>query len=110
MALLQIPIDATASCWRQNTTLDGVVYALGFRWNATDARWYMDVYDAAGTLLLAGVPIVLDWPLTAKFAGRLSGMPPGVFLAIDETGSGLQITQENFGDEIKLLYVEASNA
>lgn len=94
--------------FRQVTVLDGAQYALEVRWNRREARWFMDIYDASGNLLMAGLPLAMGYPMTYKFVGRVSGLPAGQFFITDETQTGKTPTRDNLGGDIRLVYVEAA--
>jgi len=108
MTIYEIPIDSTYGAFTQKTVLDGVSYILGFRFNRTVGAWYMDISDALSNLLLCGIPLILDFPLTYRFVGRISGLPPGLFMVIDESGNEQILTRSNFGKGVNLLYQAVS--
>jgi hypothetical protein len=83
-------------------TLDDVAYTLQFRWNVRCERWFMDILDEqASTLLQAGICLVADFPLTAVRTGRT---PPGIFVALDTSGAGLDPTIDDLGTRVQLIY------
>lgn len=45
------------------TELDGEVFRLSLAYNDCATCWFMDVFDANGTLLRAGVKLVVNVPL-----------------------------------------------
>lgn len=101
-------MTSSYGAFRQVTVLDGVQFALEVRWNRREARWFMDIYDASGNLLIAGVPFIMDYPLTYKSVGRIPGLPAGQFFVADETQTGKTPTRDNLGGDIRLIYVEAA--
>lgn len=106
MAYLEVPLRTDIYAYTQKTTIEGVVYTLGLRYNARMERWVLDIMDAAGTMLLAGVKMLVNYPVTRRFIGRVAGLPEGHFMVVDETGQARNPTQDNLGDDIKLIYVE----
>ena len=86
--------------------LDGRSYVFEFIWNERATVWYMTIADSVGTVLLAGIPIVLDYPLISRFAS--DDLPPGEFQAVDTTGEGTPPTLEDFGSRVQLLYFDES--
>lgn len=70
----------------------------------------MDISNAAGVLLLAGIALISGIPLTYKWRETIAGMPPGHFLIFDETGAGRSPDMDTFGNEIKLVYYERGAA
>jgi hypothetical protein len=104
MTLYEIPIDSTFGAFTQKTVLDGVAYILGFRFNQTVGAWFMDISDGSNNPLLFGITLVLNFPLTYRFIGRISGLPPGQFVVADESGNDQILTRTNFGNGVNLLY------
>lgn len=87
--------------------LDAVTYTLQFRWNARLEAWFFDVLDeAAATYLVAGVRVVVGWPLTAY---RDLIVPPGQFVAIDTTNSDTDPALTDLGIRVKLYYITAED-
>jgi hypothetical protein len=91
--------DGTAF-YTQRVNLDGSDYTFDFRWNTRLQRWYLNLYDSAGTLLAASLKIVLNWPLLHYLHAR-DGMPAGELWCIslgssveppglDDMGEGLR--------------------
>ncbi len=86
--------------------LDGVTYTLQVRWNVRAGAWYLDVLDEAGeNVLLAGVKLVVNWPLGAYSTGR---QPPGVFTVVDTGGQGADPDLAGLGVRWTLLYFTAA--
>lgn len=108
MAYLEIPLRTDIYSYTEKVTLDGVVYTLEFHYNSRKDVWVMDIGDSAGVVLLAGVPLIIDYPLTARFIGVIEGLPPGQFVMVDETDQERNAGRDNLGNDIKLIYVEAS--
>lgn len=108
MADIQIPLRTDILAYNLKVTLEGNVYALGFRWNLRMAKWIMDIGDSAGSPLLIGIPLFEGLPLIYRFVGRIVGLPLGEFLVVDETGQNRDPDTETLGTDVKLLYVEAA--
>jgi len=106
MAYLEVPLRSGVYSYTQKTTIESVVYTLGLRYNARMERWVVDIMDAAGNMLLAGVKLLINLPLTRRFVGTLEGFPEGQFMIVDETGQERNPTRDDLGDDIKLIYVE----
>ena len=107
MALMQIPISNGDANFSEKVELNGVTYLLRFRWNDRLTQYTMDVCRADGTVIAAGLPLESGWFTTARFIGRVAGLPDGLFLPNDNQGTGLSPTIENFGKAVSLLYIEA---
>lgn len=108
MALITIPTRGDLGAYTQQTDLDGTVFQLDFHFNERWFRWVMDISDADGALLLAGIPLLEGFPLTTKFIGRIPGFPPGEFLVLDESGRGRNPDRDILGGDVKLFYREAT--
>jgi Domain of unknown function (DUF6983) len=106
MAYLEIPVRSDIYSYTQKTAIEGIVYTLGLRYNARMERWVLDIMDASGVMLLAGVKLLVDIPLTYRFNGSIISLPAGQFMIVDETGARRNPTRDDLGDDIKLIYVE----
>ena len=108
MATLQIPVRVDPLNYTMKVEMDGGFYDLGFRFNARDDHWYMDVsFDEA--LVVSGIKVVHSSDLLGQFAefavdGRT---PPGQLIILDITNAGRDPSKTNFGNEIVMLYTEA---
>ena len=69
-------------CFSESVTLDNNEYRLRFTWNTRGAFWAMDISDANDNLLLAGVRLVISFPLNTQHPQM--GLPTGVFLVVDK--------------------------
>jgi hypothetical protein len=67
--------------------LDGAQYILRFLYNTRLDRWSFSIADSNGDDLLGATAIVANWPLT-RFYKWDPRMPPGDFMAIDQTTDG----------------------
>lgn len=107
MSLQVIPVRTDIYSYTERLQLDGQVYILGLHWNprmGAAGTWLLDLSDAVGNNLLMGVPVVNGLPLTALFQGVISGLPPGDFLVIDESGQQRDPDLANFGQGVFLEY------
>jgi hypothetical protein len=108
MAIYPIPLaDETADCFEFTTDLDGVDFTLTFRWNSRDPAWYMDITDAGGNVLLQGLRLSLDTPLTGRF--RDLRLPDGDLMAIDTSNQGLEAGRYDLGNRVKLFYYDLAS-
>lgn len=107
MATLVLPVRSDFKAYDFQVDLEGVIYTLDFGFNTRSGRWYMSIYDQSkDNLLIGDIPILINIPLHDQYIR--DGLPPGRFVALDETGNSLQATSENFGTEIKLFYEESA--
>lgn len=108
MAYIEIPLRKDIYDYIQQVTLDGVVYTLGLRYNARMDRWVLDIKDAADDDLVIGLPLLNGVPLSYKWIGTMTGLPPGNFLLVDETDQDRSPGKDDLGDDLKLVYSEAA--
>ena len=62
----------------------------------------MDIADASNNDILVGIPLLIERDLTGQYV--VSGLPPGVLFAVDETNQDGQPTRFSFGLESTLVY------
>lgn len=86
--------------------LDGVGYGFEFRWNARSEAWFMTILTGDDQVILAGVKVVVDFPLAVRSASAL--MPPGTFIAVDTSGQHLDPGLTDLGERVQLSYLDAS--
>lgn len=107
MATIQIPVRNDLPAYKFTIDLEGVIYGLDFGFNDRSRLWYMSIYSSSEELILGDIPILTNVPLTDQYV--IEGLPPGRFVAINETGSKENASIENFGTEVKLLYRESTD-
>lgn len=82
-----IPLRSDLTYYDLRVPLDGVTYTLQVKWNPRLGAWFMDVLDETGQIYYqSSLRLVVNWPLAAYNVGR---KPPGLFVAIDTSGAGL---------------------
>jgi hypothetical protein len=87
-------------------TLDGVTYSIEFRWNTRGLAWFINVWDEQlQTLFLAGVRLVVNYPLANWITGR---QPPGALAIIDTSGLGIDPGLGDLGVRHQLYYGTAA--
>ena len=110
MALIAIPVDSANSSYDFSIDLDRETYTLSFDYSDRAEQWQMSIYDEGGENLIAGsVPLLVGIILFYQYQ-NVEGLPPGQFIAIDETGRGQNPSRDNLGIDVKLYYEEALNA
>lgn len=68
----------------QRVELDGVTYVITFHWNARMGLWMLDVGLPGADVSVAGVTVVSNRFLFARYHYR-DGVPPGELMAWDPT-------------------------
>ena len=70
--------------------------------------WYLDLYDAAGTLLLVGKRLSVNNPLLDRYA--IDGLPPGELVCVDTSGNdGLECGYADLGHRCALVYLDPAD-
>lgn len=101
-----IPTITEVSAYEFQITLDGEIYIFVFRWNTIYEYWTFDILDFASTPLAVGIKLVINYPLTHRYASSL--LPPGELIAIDGSGSLDRIGRYDLGENVvKLIYLTA---
>jgi len=108
MSIKEIPVRNDYPAYSFSIDLDGINYTLAFKHHSRMDKWTMDIISSEGVAIVEGIAILTDLPLLQGLI--VEGLPPGQFIAIDETGNGANPNETNFGTDIKLLYEEAVNA
>ncbi len=106
MATLTIPTSTTLGAYTFQVELDLVVYRFALQFNEREDFWYLTISEEDGTVIRAGVKVVVNFPLLRLIADRAT--PPGGLLAIDPSSDdepGLL----DLGDTALLTYVEEAS-
>ncbi len=101
-----IPIDNSLGFSTIRVALGDATYLLRTRYNARMDRWILDVADSNANLLVAGIPILGEWPTLTRFQGIIAGLPKGMLASIDMTGSHRDPQENTFGTDCPLFYLE----
>jgi len=96
--------------YSMRTRLDGKDYILAFAWNEREERWYLTISDSDGNQLLAGLKLVANWPLLARYHAD-PNVPPGELMVVDQTQDGSPPGLEELGENARcvLCYQEVTN-
>jgi len=65
-----------------SVTLDGQEWKLRFYWNTRGLFWSMDIKTANNVLTLAGVRLIVSYPMTEQHTAL--DIPKGTFLIVDQ--------------------------
>ena len=107
MATIIIPVRNDLPAYKFKIDLEGVMYVLDFGFNDRSKIWYMSILDQSEKLVIGDLPILVNVPLTDQYVKK--GLPPGRFIAIDETGKKQNPKIDNFGSDVKLFYQESDD-
>jgi hypothetical protein len=88
---------------RLTITVAGVAYGLALRWcEATEGGWVLDIADAAGAALVAGIPLITG----ADLLGQYGHLGLGFRLYIASDGDGFTVPSlEGLGSASRLYLV-----
>ena len=106
MAVFELPVRSDLPAYTFKQELEGSVYTFGFRFNERFGVWIMDISDEVGSPIILGTPVYTDVNILGRFP--YESLPPGFFVCIDQTGEQRNPSRDDFGNEIKLLYLESS--
>lgn len=107
MATVQLPTRVSLPSYRYRIDLDGVTYVLDFIYNSRMEKWLVQVEDEEGNVLVAHVPIIVDWNLFGRFVQET--MPSGIIAAYDSSGNQEDPGRFDLGARVKMVYQEASD-
>ncbi len=99
----QIPTTADQVLYTQVTALEDTDYIFTFALNLRDGRWYFDLADQDGVMIVPNIPCVVNWDLLRRVLDPRR--PPGKLVCIDPTGADVD---PGPGVAPTLLYVEAA--
>lgn len=108
MTIVRIPITPGVPNFRQRVVLDGTEYTLDFRWSQREAKWYLDLRDSAGAILIAAIKLVVNWPLLYRHH-TVEGVPAGELLCADSRATPADPGLEDLGDVVQLVYGSADD-
>lgn len=105
MANLELPTRLDLPAYNYRVTLEGTVYTLFFTYNQRMGKWILGLGDEQGNLLVAGVPLIANWPLFFRFKDE--GLPPGDIAAHDSSGQSQDPGRFDLGGRVRIYYREA---
>jgi len=105
MSLLELPMRSDLKGYKLKIDLDVVTYTLRIRYNERAGFWVADLADALEADLVNGIPLQSNIDLI-QYIKKL-GVPEGNFLLVDESGENKDAGEDDLGNDVKLLYLEA---
>lgn len=106
MSTLELPVRSDFQAYGFDVDLEGTPFRLDFQFNERLEKWIMGISDTVGNEIILGLILQVDRFLTKNIVRE--GEPPGQFLLIDETGQQRDPGRSDLGNDIKLLYIEAT--
>lgn len=107
MARRILPIEPGISAQSFTVQLDNRPFQFRFIFNGRAELWLFSIFDDAGTLLLADVPVFTKQELIGLYQHDLR-LPQGVLFAVNETEQDTKPTFENLGSDVLILYEEVN--
>ena len=93
--------------YQYTVDLAEVEYTYRLTYRERQDGWYLDLYDSDGEPLLLGRRLALGaLPLKRRV---VAGMPDGLFLLIDRSGSDTDPTYEDLGYRVRLAWIPSDD-
>jgi hypothetical protein len=104
VAVQQLYVTSGESRFSFQTELDGKVYGFDLHWNTRDEAWYLTILDSDDEVLLAGLKLVVSFPLISRF--RSFDLPPGELEAVDTNTTTAEVDPglDDLGQRVLLIY------
>lgn len=100
MAVVYLPFDPDPAAFIE-IELEGIAWQIYYRWNDTDAAWYMDLSSVQTGTTLKGLKLVGGSNILRPHAVTELGK----ILVVDTGGKQANPDFDNFGDRFKVLYI-----
>ena len=85
MPYYRLPTTQNTPWYEFSTVLNSQVWGFELRYNVRIGRWFMTIKDSAGNVILAGVPLLIERPLTTQYPTL--NLPDGSMFVLDTTGA-----------------------
>lgn len=103
MAAFEIPVAGIAE--RFSISLSGTVYSLTLLWReAAMGGWFLDIADASGVAIVAGIALVCGADLLEQYAYLRIASGAALYV-VSADGSDSAPTYTNLGTDRKLVLV-----
>lgn len=108
--MTEIPLPLDIPLFTQTVTLEGKDLSMRFDYNGREDRWYLDVRDEDGELVVGAVKVRCGQDLLAKARARavLEGYVLALDLAATDTNPGAPPAFADLGRRVRLFYLTAS--
>lgn len=101
MSLYNIPVKSGTDANSLSIALSGEFFLLTFKFNRNEQKWYMDIENEAGTVVL-GIKLVAVDDMLEQY--RAYDVPAGVMSVVDKDGLYADPNETNFGESVFLRY------
>lgn len=100
-----IPFFNDQASFQEEVVLDEIPYVFKFTYNTRMEFWTMNILTKDLEPIVQGIKIVLSYELISRFANP--DLPQGQLYALDSGITETEVTRDNLGNIIQLVYVEA---
>lgn len=102
--MITIPTTTSFPDYVQTITLGATTYRLRFTFNGRDASWYMTILGAGGDVLVAGIRVRIEYPITRQYVG--AELPAGIVVPVDLEGMKREPGRDDLREEkVPLVFV-----
>jgi len=63
--IIQLPLYSDTLLYRYGISIEGQAKQFTFYWNNRTASWHMDIRNEDQTVIVSGVPLVINYPMLA---------------------------------------------
>lgn len=105
MAITNIPLRNDTSSFDFDITLENVPYNFLLVYNQREDRWYMSIRTVSGDQILNGIPVMVVWPMVARFKDER--LPPGILFSASLDTPAVDPTRYDLEKSVLLFYQES---
>lgn len=105
MANLILPASQSLPAFSYQIELEGTTYTFRYNFNQRMDRWIFDIRTEFGDPIIAGIPLVSDWPILGRFQDER--LPPGFLFAFDTSGQRVDPGRFDLGNRVQMIYQES---
>lgn len=100
----RLPVDKNLPWYRMRVVLSQATYTVEMTYNTRMDRWFLSILDATGAPILMGLPVLILRNLLSGY--RTRPVPPGAFIAVDDSGRALEPALSSFLTDHGLIYID----
>jgi len=100
--LIEIPITVQGPWFEFSMDIDETTYLFEFQYNDRINRWFMTIKDINGTVLYAGIKLLINTPLIQNVV--VAGLFPYWLFVMNDSKSLVEPNFETLGADSKLYF------